>query len=165
MKYIIFVIVAVLVIVGAFYYRPSTKLAGTVAPTNNTINSTSTPDTIMAQNPGLKIEDIKVGTGDEAKSGDLVTVNYIGTFIDGKKFDASIDHGTEGFTFPLGQGNVIKGWDIGVVGMKIGGTRTLTVSPELAYGSRDVKDQAGKVVIPANSTLIFQVELLKVRTH
>ncbi|MBI2404663.1 FKBP-type peptidyl-prolyl cis-trans isomerase [Candidatus Gottesmanbacteria bacterium] len=104
----------------------------------------------------LKVEDIKAGSGAEAVSGKKVTVNYVGTLTDGKKFDSSIDRGTP-FSFYLGAGEVIKGWDQGVAGMKVGGKRRLTIPSELGYGSRG----AGRD-IPPNATLIFEIELLKV---
>ena len=104
----------------------------------------------------LQIEDITVGDGAEATAGQNVTVHYRGTLEDGKQFDASYDRG-EPFSFILGAGQVIKGWDQGVAGMKIGGKRKLTIPPELGYGARG----AGGV-IPPNATLIFEVELLKV---
>ncbi|MBN8230795.1 FKBP-type peptidyl-prolyl cis-trans isomerase [Corallococcus macrosporus] len=105
----------------------------------------------------LKTEDVKVGTGTEAVAGKRVTVHYVGTLTDGKKFDSSRDRG-QGFTFALGAGQVIQGWDQGVAGMKVGGIRKLTIPPELGYGSRGA---AG--VIPPNATLLFEVELLDVR--
>jgi len=106
----------------------------------------------------LKIEDINVGTGAEAQAGNTVSVHYVGTLEDGKVFDSSRKRG-EPFQFPLGAGKVIKGWDQGVAGMRIGGVRKLTIPPSLGYGSRGV----GNGLIPPNSTLIFEVELLGVR--
>jgi peptidylprolyl isomerase len=105
----------------------------------------------------LEIEDLNAGTGAEATAGKTVTVHYVGTLTSGSKFDSSRDRGA-GFTFKLGAGMVIKGWDQGVAGMKIGGLRKLTIPPELGYGARGFPP-----VIPANSTLVFEVELLDVR--
>ena len=104
----------------------------------------------------LEIEDVKVGTGADAQVGKNVTVHYVGTLTNGTKFDSSRDRG-EGFQFGLGAGEVIKGWDQGVAGMKVGGIRKLTIPPELAYGARGFPP-----VIPPNSTLVFEVELLSV---
>ena len=98
-----------------------------------------------------------VGTGDEAKKGKVVSVHYTGWLTDGKKFDSSKDRG-QPFSFPLGAGHVIQGWDQGVVGMKVGGKRKLTIPAELGYGARGA---AG--VIPPNATLVFEVELLSVK--
>jgi FKBP-type peptidyl-prolyl cis-trans isomerase FkpA len=105
---------------------------------------------------GLTIEEIVVGSGEAAGAGQQVTVHYTGWLTDGRKFDSSKDRG-EPFAFPLGKGHVIKGWDEGVQGMKVGGTRKLTIPPALGYGSRG----AGGV-IPPGATLLFEVELLKV---
>src|SRR3954462_7750185 len=104
---------------------------------------------------GLTYEDVKVGTGEIATAGRTVSVHYTGWLTDGKKFDSSKDRGKP-FEFPLGGGRVIKGWDEGVQGMKVGGVRKLTIPPELGYGPRG----AGGV-IPPNATLVFEVELLK----
>ena len=105
----------------------------------------------------LEIEDMEVGTGIEAANGDRVTVHYTGWLIDGTKFDSSIDRG-QPFVFLLGGGQVIQGWDRGVRGMQVGGIRKLTIPPELAYGDRPV----GGGLIPANSTLVFEVQLLEI---
>ena len=105
----------------------------------------------------LQMETLKPGNGAEAKTGSTVTVHYVGTLTDGKKFDSSRDRG-KGFTFKLGAGQVIKGWDQGVAGMKVGQLRKLTIPPELAYGARGFPP-----VIPPNSTLVFEVELLDVK--
>jgi FKBP-type peptidyl-prolyl cis-trans isomerase len=104
----------------------------------------------------LQIETLKPGTGPEAKAGDGVTVHYVGTLLDGKKFDSSRDRG-EGFHFGLGKGEVIQGWDRGVAGMRVGELRKLTIPSALAYGARGFPP-----VIPANATLVFEVELLAV---
>ena len=110
--------------------------------------------------PGLIIEDVLVGSGDEALAGKTVTVHYTGWLLEGgkqgKKFDSSRDRNNP-FAFPLGGGRVIGGWDEGVAGMKTGGKRKLTIPPDLGYGARG----AGSV-IPPHATLLFEVELLKV---
>ena len=105
----------------------------------------------------LEIEDLSVGTGVEAISGDKVTVHYTGWLIDGTKFDSSLDRG-QPFSFQIGARQVIEGWDRGLRGMQVGGVRKLTIPPELAYGDRVV----GGGLIPANSTLVFEIRLLKI---
>ncbi|WP_269623310.1 FKBP-type peptidyl-prolyl cis-trans isomerase [Prochlorococcus marinus] len=105
---------------------------------------------------GLRVTDLKIGEGDEATAGKKISVNYKGTLENGKEFDSS--YGRAPFPFQLGAGRVIKGWDEGVAGMKVGGKRELIIPPSLGYGERG----AGGGVIPPNATLIFEVELLSV---
>lgn len=106
---------------------------------------------------GLQIEELKAGDGAEAKAGDIVTVHYTGWLTDGSKFDSSKDR-NDPFEFMLGARQVIAGWDEGVQGMKVGGSRKLTIPPQLGYGARG----AGGV-IPPNATLVFEVEMLGCR--
>ena len=105
----------------------------------------------------LLIEDTQIGDGAEAQSGALVTVHYTGRLTNGEVFDSSVDG--EPFTFPLGQGSVIQGWEEGLIGMKVGGKRTLTIPSDLAYGDQ------GSGSIPPGATLVFDVELLEVRAE
>ena len=105
----------------------------------------------------LEIEDLVVGSGETAQNDDVVSVHYTGWLVGGQKFDSSLDRGTP-FKFQLGARQVIQGWDRGILGMQVGGVRRLTIPPEQAYGDRDV----GGGLIPANSTLIFEVELLAI---
>ncbi|MHB1330871.1 MAG: FKBP-type peptidyl-prolyl cis-trans isomerase [Minisyncoccota bacterium] len=119
------------------------------------------PSSLDNNNPnmittGVEKEDLVVGNGALASAGDEVTVHYVGTLSDGKVFDSSRDRG-EPFTFTLGSGQVIRGWDDGVAGMRVGGTRRLTIAPDYGYGDRAVGP------IPPNSVLIFEVELLGVK--
>lgn len=156
---VLWAVIIVAVVAGLIYFLAAYN--GTQAPSSqsettqesNTINTTTTKNTPME---GLTIEDIKTGTGAEAVAGDMVEVNYTGTLTNGTKFDSSLDrHQT--FSFALGAGQVIKGWDLGVAGMKVGGTRKLTIAPELAYGAQAVGP------IPPNSTLIFTVDLVSIK--
>lgn len=126
-------------------------------PVQNPQTNLSTPTTDASSSAELKVEDLVVGQGTEAKSGSTVTVNYIGTLTDGTKFDSSYDAG-QPFTTQIGNGSVIKGWDEGIPGMKVGGKRRLTIPSELGYGPTGAGDK-----IPPNSTLIFEIELLEVK--
>jgi len=112
---------------------------------------------IVTTPSGLKYVDLVVGTGPEAQKGQTVIVHYTGWLTDGKKFDSSVDRG-QPFSFPLGAGRVIKGWDEGVAGMKVGGKRKLMIPPQLGYGERG----AGGGLIPPNAELIFEVQLLEI---
>lgn len=146
---LVFIVLAVIVI------RTESK--------NPTSNSTPTPTVTSApvtplDVDELKSEDIKVGTGSAVKSGDMVTVHYLGTLLDGTKFDSSYDRG-EPFVTPIGSGAVIKGWDEGMIGMKVGGKRKLTIPSRLGYG-----DTGAGRIIPPGAGLIFEVELLDIKS-
>ena len=149
-KFFPLILLGLLVVVSASYFIFS----------RNTVKSTEmknqTQPTGTTAKPDLKIEDTKVGTGKEVKSGDTIIIHYNGTLTDGTKFDSSYDRG-QPFETAIGVGKVIQGWDQGVVGMKVGGKRKLTIPPELGYGAQTVGP------IPANSTLIFEVELIDVK--
>ncbi len=131
------------------------------APALNNIKMTQDETVNSGPTSGINIVDTVVGTGAEAVAGKTVTTHYKGMFQDGRVFDTSI--GRAPFSFPLGAGIVIQGWDKGIAGMKVGGKRTLTISSDFAYGPADIKDNAGNVVIPGGSTLIFEVELFDVK--
>lgn len=134
-------------------------LADDITNNGSTVGTTTATSTSMDQNissgNGLIISDTKVGTGKEAKNGDTVVVNYTGKFTNGQTFDSSV--GKAPFEFTIGAGQVITGWEMGVQGMKEGGTRRLSVPPELGYGAADYGP------IPGNSTLLFEVELISVK--
>lgn len=134
---------------------PAVMGGPTASPTPELTTPTPTPtNTMTFEIQGVKVEIIKEGSGDAAKNGDMVYVHYVGTLENGQKFDSSRDRG-EPFSFTLGAGQVISGWDLGVAGMKIGEVRRLTIPPALAYGASGIPG-----AIPANATLIFEVELL-----
>ena len=149
-KYVVFGILAVVIFLLAIYTL--------LVPQNNTGNDTielSEKD-LMANQGELIVEDIEVGTGDAVvESGDDIVIHYKGTLTDGTVFDSSYDRG-EPFQTQIGVGAVIKGWDEGVIGMKAGGKRKLTIPPNMAYGEQ------GQGPIPPNSTLIFEVELVEI---
>lgn len=143
MRTLLIIVAAIVLILGGYFiYQRSNKGQAT---TNNNSNIVQ----------GVKIDILKQGNGPEAKNGDTISVHYTGTFENGTKFDSSLDRG-EPFSFVLGVGQVIQGWDVGVLGMKIGEKRKLTIQPEMGYGAQDVGP------IPANSTLVFEVEMLEI---
>ena len=152
-RFIIFFVIAVLVVGGAWWYVKRGEDSARQEELAAAQRSVQAENELKNK---MNIEDVVVGTGAEAKSGNTVTVNYTGTLTDGTKFDSSYDHG-QPFSFLLGAGQVIKGWDLGVAGMKVGGKRKLTIPAELAYGAAGVPGR-----IAPNSTLLFTVELLKV---
>jgi len=116
-------------------------------------SSNNTPTTPTSQD--LVVQDLVVGTGATATTGDVLTVNYVGRFTNGTQFDSSYDRGVP-YTFQLGAHQVIAGWDQGLVGMRVGGTRRLTIPPSLAYGA------SGQGVIPPNATLVFDIDLVSI---
>ena len=121
------------------------------------ISSETMTGSVFVTPSGLKYEDVKPGTGALTKKGDTLVVHYTGWLVDGKKFDSSVDRGLP-FEFKLGAGSVIKGWEEGFAGMRVGGKRKLTIPPELGYGARGAGD-----AIPPNAVMIFEVELLRVK--
>lgn len=136
----------------------STSTTSSETQTGSGVSTPSAPaGNEVTTSSGLTFRDLVVGTGAEAASGDSVSVHYTGWLTDNTKFDSSLDRGTP-FWFEIGAGNVIKGWDEGVKGMKVGGKRKLTVPPDLGY-----KERGYPGTIPASATLIFDVELLEVR--
>ncbi len=153
-------LLALVALVGYVGYLGFTGTPASLPFTGKSIetnaSSTETMDTTKTAS-GLGIKDSVVGTGAEAVAGKKVTVHYTGTLEDGKKFDSSLDRGTP-FSFTLGVGQVIKGWDEGVAGMKVGGKRSLVIPANLGYGASGAAGGA----IPGGATLLFDVELLKV---
>jgi peptidylprolyl isomerase/FKBP-type peptidyl-prolyl cis-trans isomerase FkpA len=157
------VIAAAIIGVGAWYANTLTQPQATATTNSTTTNAPAPQPTVAGQSittmDGLVIKDDVIGTGAVAQVGQTVTVNYTGTLDDGTVFDSSLKPGRTPFSFVLGAGQVIKGWDEGVLGMKIGGTRELTIPPTLGYGA-----QGAGSVIPPNATLHFTVTLLSVST-
>src|ERR1700733_14882644 len=123
-------------------------------------NNTNQDQSDMAQNlptTGVQTQDVTIGQGPAAEAGDTITGNYVGTLTDGKVFDSSVDR-NQPFTFTLGAGQVIRGWDEGIVGMRVGGERKLIIAPDYGYGDQGIGP------IPPNSVLIFDVQLLSVNS-
>jgi peptidylprolyl isomerase len=154
-KSIIYAVVTLGVIVEVFYYFTKSSPVSSPPVVFSTITPGSPPVTIAPMDK-LEIQDLRVGTGSAVKAGDTVVVHYTGTLTNGKKFDSSLDRG-QPFSTKIGTGQVISGWDQGIPGMKVGGTRRLLIPSALGYGSRDMGN------IPPDSDLIFEVELLEIR--
>lgn len=144
--------------IGVWVFIQKMDTSEEINPQNGLpIKNTLIPESQIRQmDNGLQIQDLKIGTGAEARTGQTLAVHYSGTLENGAKFDSSYDRG-EPFQFVLGAGQVIKGWDLGVVGMKVGGKRKLIIPSQLAYGERGIGP------IPPNATLVFEVELLAVQ--
>ncbi len=164
--------IAIVIVIAVVFIFLGSKFLPKIAEQNQNVginsdaSSTLTTNNNMNQNTnnasstgGLIIKDVVIGTGAVAKNGNLVSVQYTGKFADGKVFDSSVPRG-QPIDFVLGSGMVIKGWDQGILGMKVGGKRTLTIPPELGYGVNGYPP-----VIPGNSTLYFDVELVGVKTQ
>lgn len=147
----IWVVVIIIVLLGGWfiYTRVATPTAQT--PQGST-SATSTPQ--------VQAQDVTVGTGTVAMPGSIVSVLYVGKLSDGTVFDSSAAHGNQPLSFTLGQQGLIAGFQIGVNGMKVGGERVMSIPPELGYGAQAVTDASGTVIIPANSTLLFDVKLV-----
>lgn len=155
---IIWVVVIIAVLAGVFFIIRGTSTTQQSAAQGQTASSTT--DQVQAQ-------DITVGTGTQATPGSVVSVlyvGYLGTISTSTIFDSSAMHGNQPLTFTLGSQGLIPGFQIGVNGMKVGGERLMAIPPTLGYGSQDVKDSTGKVIIPANSTILFDVKLVNVQS-
>lgn len=159
-KTIIFGVVAIiLLVIGAvvFMGRGAEPAAATPGTGDATQQPVATGDQVQAQ-------EVTVGTGKQAAPGNVVSVLYVGKLQDGTVFDSSEAHGNQPLRFQLGAEGLIAGFQVGVNGMKEGGERLIAIPPALGYGAQDVKDENGKVIIPANSTLIFDIKLVKVES-
>lgn len=152
----IWIVVIIIVALGAYFIVKRSSAAPAAQQ--------ATPDQQTASTTAEQVQgqDVSVGTGAVAAPGTVVSVLYVGKLQDGTVFDSSAAHGNQPLTFTLGQPGLIAGFQIGVNGMKEGGERLLAIPPSLGYGAQDVKDDQGKVIIPANSTLLFDVKLVKV---
>lgn len=142
--------------IGLFLFVYSAAVVAINFPRQEKPLVNSSDDNSASPSGKVQIEELQPGTGDAVKNGDSVTVHYTGTLTDGTQFDSSYDR--EPFTFTVGSGSVIQGWDEGIIGMKVGEKRKLTIPPDLGYGSV----QQGS--IPANSTLLFEIELISIDT-
>jgi len=148
------------VVIGGIWYFGTQSVGVTESPAVPTITLQPTAQptmTTIKDITELKTEDVSIGDGEIVEAGDTVVIHYTGRLLDGTKFDSSLDRG-QPFTTQIGVGRVIKGWDQGVLGMKVGGERMLYIPSEMAYGA-----QGAGGVIPPNADLIFEVELLQVQ--
>jgi FKBP-type peptidyl-prolyl cis-trans isomerase len=150
------VVIIVVVLGGWLVYSQMSS------PSTSTSSQTAT-STAATTTPQVQAQDVKVGTGTEALPGDTVSVLYIGKLPDGTVFDSSAAHGNAPLPFTLGEQGLIAGFQIGVNGMKVGGERIMSIPPELGYGTQAVTNASGTVIIPANSTLLFDVQLVSVK--
>ena len=159
---IIAIIILIIIAVGVYLLvKPgavaNTNLQSQTPSLQSQAQSTASSSPTSYNIQGMKIDILNQGSGVAAQNGDAVTVNYTGTLTDGTKFDSSLNPGRTPFQFTLGQNSVIQGWEMGVLGMKVGEKRRLTIPPELGYGA-----QGAGGVIPPNATLIFEIDLLAI---
>lgn len=149
---VIGIIILAIVGIGAWYFMQQNNKAEPAPQAN-----------AQAQQDQVQGQDVTVGTGAEATPGTIVSVLYTGKLSDGTVFDSSEAHGNQPLVFTLGVDKLIPGFQIGINGMKVGGERYISIPASLGYGAQDVKDASGRIVIPANSTLLFDVKLVEVK--
>jgi FKBP-type peptidyl-prolyl cis-trans isomerase len=162
------IVVIVVVSTGLYFIVKSPSAAPSTTttqnPTDTGTNTNTTPSTSNASSSTqVQAQDVSVGTGAQAAPGSVVSVLYVGKLPDGTVFDSSAAHGNQPLTFALGAQGLIPGFQIGINGMKVGGERLMAIPPTLGYGTTDVKDATGKVIIPANTTIVFDVKLVNVQ--
>lgn len=166
-KTIIIGVVVIIIVAAGLYFiikSPAATTPSTTATTQQTPGATTANTTTTASSSTqVQAQDVSVGTGTQATPGSVVSVLYVGKLPDGTVFDSSAAHGNQPLTFTLGSQGLIPGFQIGVNGMKVGGERLMAIPPSLGYGTTDVKDSTGKVIIPANSTIVFDVKLVNVQ--
>lgn len=150
-KYIAIAALVIILLGGGIYWYTQKDTPVPATTTENT-----------AANPQVAGQDAVVGTGATAAPNSRVEVLYVGMLQDGTVFDSSANNNNQPLAFVLGEPGIVPGFQIGVNGMKEGGERRISIPPELGYGAQDVKDATGKVIIPANSTLVFDIKLVKV---
>jgi len=150
---LVWIVVIIIVVLGGWFIYSKVSAPATQPATGTQATST----------PQVQAQDITVGTGTEATPGSIASVLYVGKLQNGTVFDSSAAHGNQPLSFTLGQPGLIAGFQIGVNGMKVGGERVMAIPPELGYGAQAVTDASGTVIIPANSTLLFDVKLVEVK--
>lgn len=158
---VIGIVVLIIIAVGGYFLMNG---SGSAQSGTDAQSQTSAAAGTATSTQQVQAQEVTVGSGAQAAPGTSVSVLYVGKLQDGTVFDSSEAHGNQPLTFTLGSQGLIAGFQIGVNGMKEGGERLIAVPPELGYGSQDVKDANGKVIIPANSTLVFDIKLVKVET-
>ena len=156
-------IIVIVIIIGIIYFMSKGAAAPVQDTASTTPDQTAAQTTTNASSTGqVQGQDVAIGTGPVATPGSTVSVLYVGKLQDGTVFDSSAAHNNQPLSFTLGTNGLIPGFQIGVNGMKVGGERLLVIPPTLGYGTQEIKDSTGKVIIPANSTLIFDIKLVNV---